>query len=153
MKPINALALNYFERNNLPSLGLAGLRIVMGLAFVFHGLPKAEHAFSWMGGSPIPAILQAVAAYSEVLGGLGLALGFCTPLASLALIGTMIGALGLAHLPSGDPFVNAKGGSSYELALVYLTGALLFLLNSPGKFSIDYWLYSKAKSKGVQQVA
>lgn len=137
---------NYFQAKTLPSLGLLAFRVVMGSAFVFHGLPKAQHAFTWMGEGTLPGILQAFAAYSEVLGGLALALGFLTPLASLMLIGTMIGALGLVHIPSGDPFVASEPGKgSLELALVYLTGALLFLLNSPGKFSIDY-LISKAIS-------
>lgn len=137
---------NYFQAKALPSLGLFAFRVVMGLAFVFHGLPKAQNAFTWMGEGTLPGILQAFAAYSEVGGGLALALGFLTPLASLALIGTMIGALSLVHIPSGDPFVaNAPGKGSTELALVYLTGALLFLFNSPGKFSIDY-LISKAVS-------
>lgn len=130
----------YFQQNALASLGLLAFRLVMGAAFVLHGLPKAQHAFNWMGAAPIPGILQAVAAYSEVGGGIAMILGLLSPLASLMLIGTMLGALSLVHLPSGDPFVNATGGSSYELALVYLTGALLVLLNSPGKFSLDYWL-------------
>ncbi|WP_373531528.1 DoxX family protein [Vampirovibrio sp.] len=130
----------YFQTKTLPSLGLLGFRVVMGAAFIFHGLPKAQNAFGWMGDA-LPGILQAVAAYSELLGGIALILGLLTPLASLLLFGTMIGALGLVHIPGGDPFVatGAQTGSS-ELASVYLAGSLLFLLNSPGKFSVDYWL-------------
>lgn len=131
---------DYFQIKTLPSLGLLGFRVVMGVAFVFHGLPKAQNAFTWMGDA-LPGFMQAFAAYSEVLGGLALALGFLTPLAALMLIGTMIGALALVHIPAGDPFVaSGPGQGSWELAIVYLTGALLFLLNSPGKFSVDYWL-------------
>jgi putative oxidoreductase len=132
---------NYFQAKTLPSLGLLGFRAVMGSAFIFHGLPKAQNAFTWMGEGTLPGILQAVAAYSELLGGLAMALGLLTPVASLMLSGTMIGALGLVHIPAGDPFVvsGSHSGSS-ELASVYLAGSLLFLLNSPGKFSVDYWL-------------
>ena len=137
---------NYFQTKTLPSLGLLGFRVVMGAAFVFHGLPKAQNAFTWMGDA-LPGFMQALAAYSELLGGVALALGFLTPLASLMLLGTMVGALGLAHIPAGDPFVaTGQGQGSCELATAYLTGALLFLLNSPGKFSVDYWL-SKAIAK------
>lgn len=139
----------YFQAKTLPSLGLLAFRVVMGSAFIFHGLPKAQNAFAWMGEGTIPGILQAFAAYAEVLGGAALALGFLTPLASLVLIATMIGALSLVHWPSGHPFVSATGDGSCELALVYLTGALLFLLNSPGKFSVDYWLL-KAKLKQAE---
>ncbi len=141
-----------FQSKTWPSVGLLAFRVVMGIAFVFHGLPKAQNAFGWMGEGTIPGIFQAFAAYAEVLGGAALALGFLTPLASLVLIGTMIGALSLVHLPSGHPFVSATGGGSCELALVYLTGALLFLLNSPGKFSVDYWLW-KSKFNPDQTVA
>ncbi len=130
----------YMQSRLLSSLGLLGFRVVMGLAFLMHGLPKAQNAFTWMGDAPIPGFMQALAAYSEVGGGLALALGFLTPLASILLIGTMVGALGLVHIPSGHPFVGEPGKGSMELALVYLTGSVLFLLNSPGKFSVDYLL-------------
>jgi putative oxidoreductase len=36
-----------------------------------------------------------------------------------------------------DPFVNQTGGTSYELALVYLGIAVLLLIIGPGKFSVD----------------
>jgi len=130
---------NYFQYKTLPSLGLLALRIIMGSAFVLHGLMKIPAATTWMGDA-VPGILQAAAAYSELLGGAALVLGLLTPLASLALIGVMSGALFLHHIPSGDPFVGMPGKGSYELALVYLAGAILFLMSSPGKFSVDYLL-------------
>ena len=134
----------YFQYKTLPSLGLLALRLVIGSAFVLHGLMKVPAATSWMGNA-IPGIFQAAAAYSELLGGAALVLGVLTPLASLALIGTMLGALFLYHLPSGDPFVGGPGKGSYELALTYLAGALLVLLSSPGKFSVDYLLLKALK--------
>ncbi|WP_303672725.1 DoxX family protein [Vampirovibrio chlorellavorus] len=141
-----------FQSKTWPSVGLLAFRVVMGIAFVFHGLPKAQNAFGWMGEGTIPGIFQAFAAYAEVLGGAALALGFLTPLASLVLIGTMVGALGLVHIPGGHPFVSSSGESSSELAAVYLSGALLFLLNSAGKFSVDYWLW-RAKFNSAQTSA
>ncbi len=45
-------------------------------------------------------------------------------------------AIGMVHLPNGDPFV-APGGRSYELAAVYLACAVLFFLLGPGRFSFD----------------
>lgn len=143
----------YFQTKTLPSLGLLSFRVIMGLAFIFHGLPKVQSAFTWMGEGTLPGILQAFAAYSEVGGGIALALGFLTPLASLMLIGTMIGALSIVHIPAGHPFVSSTGGGSLELALVYLTGALLFLLNSPGKFSVDYLLSKALGAKSTHPVS
>ena len=138
----------YFQTKTLPSLGLLAFRAVMGAAFVLHGLPKVQNAFTWMGEGPIPGIMQAAAAYSEFLGGIALILGLFTPLAALMIIGTMMGALFLAHFPKGDPFVG--NGSSYELALVYLTAAFMFLVNSPGKLSVDYWLVKALRLSGKE---
>jgi putative oxidoreductase len=129
---------HYLQRHTLPSLGLLALRLSMGSAFVLHGLQKMPAATHWMGDA-VPGVFQAMATYSELLGGAALFLGLLTPLAALALTGVMLGALFLHHLPNGDPFISA-GKSSFELPLAYLAGAVLFLLNSPGKFSIDYLL-------------
>ncbi len=131
---------SYFQEKPLPSLGLLAFRLVVGSAFILHGLPKMQNAFTWMGDGPIPGIVQALAAFSEFGGGIALLLGLLTPLASLGLIGTMLGALFLVHVPSGHPFVNSGEGPTYELALVYLAASLLLLLSSPGKFSLDYLL-------------
>jgi len=128
----------YIQSKTLPSVGLLTFRLVLGSAFILHGMGKIPHAFNWMGdAAPVPGLLQVAAAYSEFLGGAGLLLGLLTPLSSLAVIGVMIGALSMVHLPSHHPFVSLEG-PSYELALGYLAAAVMFLLNSPGKFSVDY---------------
>src|SRR5256885_2344815 len=85
------------------ALGLLVLRVVFGYAFILHGLGKVQKdPFGWMNmpdaPSPIPGILQAAAAFSEVGGGALLIVGFLTPLASLALAGTMVGALMIVHI-------------------------------------------------------
>src|SRR4051794_35890975 len=110
------------------ALGFLALRVVIGAAFILHGMGKIEHATEWMNkmaDSPPPPYLQAAAAYSEVIGGGALIVGLLTPLAALALIGVMVGAL-TYHLQRGDKFV-AVGNPSWELAAVYFAGALLFL--------------------------
>ena len=56
-------------------------------------------------------------------------------LASLGITTNMIGALGMVHLPHGDPFVSKGGGPSYELATVYFACTVLFLLLGPGRCS------------------
>ena len=126
-------------------LGLLALRVVFGLAFVFHGWGKITSAFTWMGeDAAIPGILQAAAAFAEFGGGLALILGLLTPLAALGLVGTMIGAMTMVHLPAGHGFVT-MGEPSYELALVYGTTALMFFLTGPGAYSVDALLF---KAKG-----
>jgi putative oxidoreductase len=129
----------YFQTEPIPAMALLLLRLIIGAAFILHGQGKMEHLTPWMGPGA-PSWLQAMAAISEYFGGFALALGLLTPLACLGIIGTMIGAMMMVHFPAGHPFVSATGGHSYELALVYFAGALLYLLNGPGCFSIDYLL-------------
>lgn len=125
------------------SVGLLVLRLVMGAAFVLHGWPKIQTPFGWMGPeAPFPAILIALAALAEFGGGLALIVGLLTRLASLGIISTMVVAIGMVHVPQGDPFVG-QGGPSWELAAVYLACAILFLLLGPGRISLDAVLFGK----------
>lgn len=118
------------------SIGLLALRVVIGVAFMFHGWGKIQAPFSWMPpGAPVPGFLQALAALSEFGGGLAWILGLLTPLASLGLVATMAVAVAM-HVSSGDPFV-AMGGPSYEAAAVYLGISLALLLVGPGRLSVD----------------
>ena len=58
------------------SIALLLLRVVMGLAFMYHGWGKIQSPFSWMPPeAPIPGIFQFLAAISEFGGGLALILG------------------------------------------------------------------------------
>ena len=132
----------YHRTTGAASFGLLALRLVMGAAFVVHGWGKIQNPFGWMGDAPVPGLLQALAALSEFGGGILLILGLLTPLAALGILCTMIGALALVHFPSGDSFVT--GESTFELPLVYLAAALLFLFTGAGRFSLDYALFSRS---------
>ena len=126
------------------STGLLLLRLVAGLGFIFHGWGKIQAPFSWMGpDAPVPGFLQFLAAISEFGGGILWILGLLTPLASLGIAFTMLGALFMVHIPNGDPFV---GQGSFELPLVYLMVAALFLLAGPGRFSLDAQLFGAKRT-------
>jgi putative oxidoreductase len=129
----------------LGALALLLIRLVMGIAFILHGWPKIQNPMGWMsamGGSSVPAFLQALAAIAEFGGGLGLILGLLTPVAAFGLVCQMIGALVLVHLPQGHAFV-AQGGPSYELPLVYLVIAISLIALGPGKWSLDALLFAR----------
>jgi putative oxidoreductase len=124
------------------SLGLLLLRLIVGVAFILHGWPKIQNPFGWL-DTQLPPLLQALAALSEYGGGLTLLAGFLTPFTTLGLFATMTVAVVWAHLLQGHPFVGATPEStSYELALVYWACALLIALTGPGRFSLDYYLFS-----------
>lgn len=113
------------------------LRVVAGIGMAFHGVGKIQAPFNWMGpDAAVPGFLQMLAAVSEFAGGIALALGLLTRLASLGIAITMLVAFSLHAFILGDPFVNPKGGS-YELATIYLLISLLFTFYGGGRFSID----------------
>lgn len=119
-------------------------RSIIGGLFIGHGTQKLK---GWFGGPGLagtqgtmqaigmhPARANAVAAgVTETAGGALLVAGLATPLASSALIGTMITAIRKVHLPNG-PWVS-KGGYEYNLVLI---AALLALAEEgPGDISVD----------------
>ena len=134
MQPFRTLPLSFRV-----STGVLILRLVAGLAFMFHGYEKIQHPFDWMGpDAGVPGIFQGLAAVSEFCGGLAWILGLLTPLASLGIACTMAFALRLHILVLHDPFVGTKDHfSSFEPAAGYLCLALFFVLAGPGRFSLD----------------
>lgn len=151
------------------SAGLLALRLIGGSAMALHGSPKTLNPTSWMGPEGPPGWLQAMAAIAEFGGGLAWMAGALTPLACLGILATMITAIVIAHMPSGDPLIRLtiravaegpsgtfaglprwlvqtdgaiRGGSgSGELALLFSGIAILLLLAGPGRFSFDrVWL-------------
>lgn len=128
------------------AFGLLCLRVVTGLAFMFHGWNKIQNPMGWMGpDSAVPAIMQACAAFAEFGGGLALILGLLTPLACLGLLCVMGTALFMVHFPKGDEFVGPPG-KSFELPALYFTMALGLLFTGPGKYSLDYLLFKNRVS-------
>ena len=126
------------------SIGLLLLRLVAGLAFMYHGWGKIQNPLTWMGPEAgVPAFLQLLAAVSEFGGGLAWILGLLTGLASLGIAFTMLVATYFHMIVRGDPFVNMTGGASYELAALFLMIAILFMTVGAGRFSIDRFLFGE----------
>jgi putative oxidoreductase len=120
------------------------LRIVVGGYFFGHGTQKL---FGWFGGygpdgtgqffeslGLRPGKRHAVAAgAAEAGGGALLVLGAATPLASAALIATMLTAIHRVHLKNG-PWVADQG---YEYNLVLIAAAAALAETGPGSPSVD----------------
>ena len=125
------------------SFGMLLLRFVVGIALMHHGWNKIQNPMGWMGeDSAIPSVLQALAAISEFFGGLFVAIGLLTPLASAGILCTMAYAVYKHAILNGDPFV---GRPSYELALVYFIVIVLLIVSGPGYVCADYLLFGKRK--------
>lgn len=127
-------------------LGLLIVRSVVGLIMVYHG---TEKLFGWWGADGLsgaarffasqgyrpPRLMAAVAGSTETAGGLLLAAGLLTPLATLMLIGTFVN-IALLHLPNG--LSRRNNGFEYELVLLAATCGVA--VAGPGAAAVDNWL-------------
>lgn len=136
-------------------LGLLLLRLIVGGAFVVHGLPKIQAPFNWMGPTaPVPGFLQALAAVAEFFGGLALIVGALTPLASLGLAFTMAFALFMVHIRMGHAWIASDPSkASYEIVALYLISFITLILTGPGAYSIDAHLLDRKRTSVSQSVA
>jgi putative oxidoreductase len=118
-------------------LGLLLLRIGLGIAFLFHGIPKimgGPETWKTLGGAMgmigitfVPEFWGFMAAISEAVGGALLIFGLFFRTACLFLAVTMAVALNM-HIGSGDPFKVYS--HALENGIVFLS---LFLIG-PGKY-------------------
>ncbi len=123
------------------NIGILILRVFIGAAMMTHGCQKVFGGmekftgFVTSLGVPAPQFMAWLAAGSESLGALLLAIGLLTRPAAFMILCTMgvavFGALG------GQPF------SKQEMAWLYLIPALMFLLKGAGKWSLDYFISRK----------
>lgn len=113
------------------------LRMIAGLSMAYHGYQKifvfgAMDEFAQNVSTlnlPFPLILAWVAALSEFLGGLLVAIGLLTRIFSFLIFLTMLIAVFVAH--RGDAF------SVRELAVIYMALFGALTLTGGGQFSLD----------------
>jgi putative oxidoreductase len=123
---------------NEVDLGMAILRVVGGITLSLHGINKFRGGLSGVAGwfdsiGMRPGRFNAVMAAScETFGGLALALGFLTPFAALAIVGTMTVAGWVEH--RRHFFILDNG---YEYVMIMAVIAITAATVGPGRWSID----------------
>lgn len=125
---------------NTADVALLILRIAVGGALALHGLEKLRHiagTANWFESVGLrPGVMHAwVASGTEMSAGLGIAAGFLTPFAGLALVGVMATAGWVGHRKNG--FSSSNNG--WELVFVLGTVAAVVTLHGPGDISLDSW--------------
>ncbi len=124
--------------------GLLIVRMVVGLVMAAHG---AQKLFGWFGGYGLAGtggffeslgfrpgrFFAAAAGFSEVTGGLLLALGLLGPLGPAMIIAVMIVAIATVHWQHGLFATN----NGYELPLINIAAVAAVALTGYGAYSLD----------------
>jgi len=121
-------------------LGIALLRISLGVMFVAHGLILKYFVFTLDGtvgffqSLGLPGWTAYAVFLAETLGGFALIAGIGTRWVALALVPVLVGALWV-HMGNGWVFSSPNGGWEYPLYLTVL--ALAQALLGAGPLSLD----------------
>jgi putative oxidoreductase len=120
-------------------MGIAILRVVVGIVFLAHGYQKlfdigingVTHMFHGV-GIPQAHIAAIVVSLVEFLGGIALILGIGTRWAAALLAVNMAVAIAKVHLHNG--LFSSKGG--FEFPLTLLAACVAIALGGPGSFAV-----------------
>ena len=124
------------KKDTLAAFGLLLVRLVAGFGLATHGYQKVfsghmDHFANGVRemGFPLPLVFAWLAALSELLGGILVALGLKARVAAAFAFITMSVAAFVAN--AHEPF------AARELALLYLAAFGAILMIGAGKFSLD----------------
>jgi putative oxidoreductase len=137
------------------SKSLLIVRVFLGVIFFGHG---AQKVFGWFGGPGlrgtiayfkqalgVPPPLSALAALTELLGGVGMIVGLLVRPAAVGLIIVMLVAIATVHWRNGF-FINWSlepgKGHGLEMNFALIGMALAVLVGGAGAWSIDRYLRS-----------
>ncbi|MGA1361291.1 MAG: DoxX family protein [Ilumatobacteraceae bacterium] len=125
-------------------LALLVLRLVFGVFLAAHGVNKfrggIDGAARWFAsiGMRAPVLQARTAALTEICAGALLAVGLLVPLASAAVIATMLVAIVTVHWRVGFFIFLPDGGWEYCASIAAVAAAVAF--GGPGIASVDHLL-------------
>jgi len=133
-------SLRHLDR--LQPLALLLMRLTLGSIISVHGYHKVfgglQHFAHMVGGMGLPVWLGYVAAFTELLGGLLLIVGFFTRPAACAVCIDLVVAIWKVHLHNGLMGSPDHPGFEFPLAAATLAFALIFFGGGP--IAIDHVL-------------
>jgi putative oxidoreductase len=129
-------------KDKLIDLGLLWLRVLFGLALMYHGWLKViggidKFAVSSVEplGFPVPMVFAVLATGAELVGGFFLILGLWTRIAALVVVADLsVAAFGAA---ATAPVIEPGKAFTKELPLLYVAIAVALVMMGPGRFSVD----------------
>ena len=130
------------KRGLNPELGLAILRVVLGVIFIAHGYPKIAGGVTGTGaflgqlGVPLAGFFAWVVTLLEFFGGIALVIGFLVTPISLLLSFHMLVGIVLVHAPNGF-YVVGPGQGGLEFNLLLIAALLGLVLVGPGMAALD----------------
>lgn len=117
------------------------VRLFFGVSLFWHGVNKVRSGLpgtaSWFAsiGMKWPVFQAHIAAATEIVAGVSLAAGFLTPLASAAVLATMIVAIVTVHWKVGFFIFLPGGGWEYCASIGVVAAAMSYA--GPGRWSVD----------------
>jgi putative oxidoreductase len=131
------------ERGLNPELGLAILRVVLGVIFIAHGAPSV---FGGMEGTtelmrslgvPLPLVAAWAISLLEFLGGISLIAGLLvTPVALFLIVHMMMGVI-LVHAERGFYVLGPNANGGIEFSLLLAASLLMLVFGGPGLAAMD----------------
>ncbi|MEN9622201.1 MAG: hypothetical protein RLZZ67_635 [Candidatus Parcubacteria bacterium] len=110
------------------------IRVGLALVFLAHGWAKVsgmENTIAFFASIGFSAIWAYIIAYTELIGGFLMLIGFGTGWAGIALAATMVGSIALVKLSKGF-----LGG--YEFDLMLFLSAIAISLAGAGQYTVKY---------------
>ncbi len=113
---------------------IAGLRSVVGLIFIVHGVSKFNPEFTnFLTNNGIPVEMQIPLALAELVPGILLIIGILGRLSASLLSIVMLGAI---FVIKGAKSLTGNGG--VEIDLILLASSIVIMIVGPGRISLSH---------------